>query len=104
MTTQPVSPLFSVQLTESPLFDRAVVEHGDGQFSIAKIRPDLITKLGTTEIEAETTFTFDGVSEVAKMALAGDPKVKENPHAGRQLAAALLIVLTGMGLTKVEAR
>ena len=99
-----VSGLFSVPEEGSTIFHRAIVEHGDGRFSMARIRPDLITKHGVTTIDAECTFTFDGVSELARRVLAGDPTVKEVPHAGKQLAAALLITLTGMGLTKVEPR
>ena len=104
MESQEVTGLFSVPEHDSTIFHRVVVEHGDGRFSMSRIRPDLITTHGVTTIAAECTFTFDGVSELAKRVLAGDPSVREVPHAGKQLAAALLITLTGMGLTKVEPR
>lgn len=89
--------LFAAPIVDDGKHYRAAIDHGDGRFTIAKAIP------GLSEAEAERTFTMDQMVERATLVFEGNPRAQEIKGLGRQLAAAFLIIMSGIGAVEIGA-
>ena len=97
------TPLVSVPLVARPGEERALVEHGDGRWSLCVYRRAVVDSAkGKPHVTAETTFTMDDLGAIAMQAFESNPDIQQNKHAGRQLAAGVLLMMMGLGLIARE--
>lgn len=85
---------FGLPIVTADGIARVLVEHGDGRWSLCLINEALKEKFPDRPVEAECTFTMDDLVQTACMAFSGDPKIAEDRHAGRKLAAGVLMFAT----------
>jgi hypothetical protein len=76
---------------------RAVVEHGDGRWTIALATP------GEKDAKAEHTFTLDEARAWTEQAFAGNPEARKTPGLALIISAGFLLMLVATGAIKVEA-
>jgi hypothetical protein len=99
------TPLFSMPLVARPGEERALVEHGNGKWSLCVYRRAVVDSAGDAPyVKAETTFDMDTLRAVAMMAFESNPDIQENKNAGRQLAAGVLLFMKSLGMIEVEER
>jgi len=96
--TVPGESLLGLQILGEPGLSRILVEHGDGRWSTCLIRDAVKEKFPNRPVDAECTFTMDSVVETARKAFSSDPAIAEDKHAGRKLAAAVLMFSMAMGI------
>ncbi|MDB5552112.1 MAG: hypothetical protein JWL86_2096 [Rhizobium sp.] len=90
--------LFGLPIVTTEGLSRVLVEHGDGRFSSCLVRKALKDKFPDRPVDAEFTFTIDEAVDLACKAFGSDPTVGDDKHAGRKLAAALLLFAKGTGM------
>lgn len=90
--------IISVQTIDDAAFHRAVLQHGEGLFSVAKVSPDFKDQPATPE----ASFTFDELQKLALAVMAGDKKVAKTPGLGRIFAGGILTMMTALGIADVE--
>lgn len=73
---------------------RVLVEHGDGRWSLVLINDFLKKRFPDRPVDPECTFAMDDLIDTAMMAFSGNPKITEDKHAGRKLAAGVLMFAT----------
>lgn len=94
----PGAPVVILSVAGDSDLSRAVVEHGDGRWSLCLVRERLVKEFPKRPIEAECTFTIPDVLETARQAFTGDPAIQHDRFAGKKLAAAVLIFAQACGL------
>lgn len=85
---------------------RVVTEHegsaGEAMWAISRIRKDLVEAYPGRPVDAECTFTVPELVSLASLAIAGDPRIRDDKHSGRKLAAGFLMLAQKIGLTSTE--
>lgn len=106
MMNKPVSgeSLFGLPIVTQEGLSRILVEHGDGRWSICLVRKALKDEFPDRPVDAECTFNLDELVEIACTAFSSNPKIADDKHAGRKLAAGVLMFARAMGLTNTEER
>lgn len=103
MSTIDGTPLFSMPLVARPGEERALVEHGNGKWSLCTYRRAVVDSASDAPfVKAETTFDMDALRDVAVMAFESNPDIQQNRNAGRQLAAGVLLFMLGLGVVEVK--
>ena len=101
---KPVSgeSLFGLPIATQDGLSRILVEHGDGRWSICLVRKALKEQFPNRPVDAECSFSLEELVETACTAFSSDPKIADDKHAGRKLAAGVLMLARAMGLTNTE--
>lgn len=94
--------LFGLPIKTEEGLARILVEHGDGQFSACLVRKALKEKFPERPVDAEFTFTIEEAVGIACKAFSSDPSIADDRHAGKKLAAALLLFAKATGLVLGE--
>lgn len=68
-------------------------------WAISRIRKDLAEAYPDRPVDAECTFTIPDLVSLASLAIAGDPRIRDDKHSGRKLAAGFLMLAQKIGLT-----
>jgi len=102
VTNVSVESLFGLPIATEDGLSRILVEHGDGRFSTCLVRKALKEKFPDRPVDAEFTFTMDEAIGLACRAFASDPSIASDRHAGRKLAAALLLFAKATGMVLGE--
>lgn len=99
---QNVRVSYSVPLARNARDHRAIVEHGDGRFSIAVVDGQAYDKGRVVQVEPEATFTMESLGQLALAGLSGDPAISKNKNAGKTLAAGVLLFMAAMKLVETR--
>lgn len=94
--------LFGLPIATDNGLSRVLVDHEDGRFSSCLVREALKKQFPDRPVDAEFTFTMEEAVDLACKAFSSDPKVSNDKHAGRKLAAALLLFAKATGLVLGE--
>lgn len=90
--------LYSVQMQSDAAFHRAIIQEGDGVFSIAKVSPDFKDQPAIYE----ASFTFTELQDMALAIMAGDRDVAKTKGLGRIFAGGILLTLAAMEITETK--
>lgn len=85
---------FGLPIVTADGVTRVFIDHGDGRFSLCLIKDALKKQYPDRPFDAECTFTMDDIIQTACTAFSGNPKIAEDKHAGRKLAAGVLMFAT----------
>ncbi|MBX5253360.1 hypothetical protein HJC03_23610 [Rhizobium sp. NLR4b] len=94
----PGSSLLGLPIVAEPGLSRVLIEHGDGRWSTCLVRKSIAEQFPNRPVDAECTFTMDSVVDTARKAFSSDPAIADDKHAGRKLAAAVLMFSMALGI------
>lgn len=92
--------VFSLPISDEPGMHRGVLEHGDGWWSVVKFRLALAKSGASRVVTEESKFNFDQAAETAARSVSNKPGITKMQ--GRQMSAAFLTLLVGLGAIKLE--
>jgi hypothetical protein len=93
---------FGLEVVGSDSLVRALMEHGNGRWSICTFNKRVHEAFKTRPIEAECTFDMQQLIDTACLAFSSSPEIKDDRNAGKKLAAGVLMFATALGIVDLS--